>query len=118
MFPVGILYPLLFRYHLMSKPATLHTWQFKNWAPTFFLGSVFVSFFWSLAPAMGWSYYSIEGMGIFCSIEWKERSFNVTSYNVAIFTFVFLLPFITLVYTNIKMVIKVRMSTYYLCDLA
>ena len=43
---------------------------------------VFLSLFWSSAPLLGWSYYSLEDSLVSCSVEYNEKSFNVTSYNI------------------------------------
>lgn len=80
--------------------------------------SVALGLFWSVMPLLGWSRYTLEDSAISCSIDWKERSLNVISYNVAIFIFVFILPFGTVIYTNIKIILLVRdffkLSIYFL----
>ena len=64
--------------------------------------SLALSFFWSGAPILGWSYYSLETGLVSCSVEYNEKSLNVISYNIGIFIFVFILPFGITTYTNIK----------------
>ena len=56
------------------------------------VSSLAVSLFWAIMPFLGWSYYSYEGLGVSCSIEWNERSFSVISYNVTILLLTFILP--------------------------
>jgi hypothetical protein len=63
--------------------------------------------FWASMPLLGWSHYSLEGAGTSCSVEWNERSWNVTSYNIGIFIFVFLIPVTYIFITNISLVIVV-----------
>lgn len=58
--------------------------------------------FWSIAPLIGWSYYSPEGLGISCSVEWQDRSSNVISYNITMFIFVYFLPLLLIAITNLK----------------
>lgn len=69
--------------------------------------SVFLGGIWAIFPVFGWSYYSVEGALTSCSVEWAERSFNVISYNVAIFIFVFILPFGVILVTNLKLLLIV-----------
>ena len=66
--------------------------------------SLFVGFFWSVLPFFGWSHYSYEGMGVSCSVEWDERSFNVISYNVVILVFAFLIPCFCILYTDVCLI--------------
>jgi c-opsin len=63
--------------------------------------------FWSSMPLVGWSYYSLEGAKTSCSVEWNERSWNVTSYNATIFICVFLIPLVCIVATNLKLLFMV-----------
>lgn len=65
-------------------------------------------FLWAAFPLVGWSRYSLEGALTSCSVEWNERSLNVISYNVAMFLFVYIVPLIVLVATNIKLIQIVR----------
>lgn len=69
--------------------------------------AMLLSIFWALMPMFGWSYYSLEGALRSCSIEWKERSFNVISYNMSILVIVFIIPVAIIVSTNIMLLIKV-----------
>lgn len=56
--------------------------------------SISYGIFWSMAPLFGWSHYSLESNDLFCSVEWKERTLNVLSYNVCMFVFVFFIPLV------------------------
>ena len=66
-----------------------------------------LSLIWTILPLIGWSYYSVESTGISCSVEWQDRSLNVITYNITIFSFVFIIPLIILLVTNIKIIIMV-----------
>lgn len=63
--------------------------------------------FWAILPLFGWSYYSLEGSLTSCSVEWYERSFNVISYNVTIFVFMFFIPLLLIFGSNLKLVLIV-----------
>lgn len=69
-----------------------------------------VGLIWPLLPLFGWSHYSFEGYDTSCSVEWSERSFNVISYNITILIFVFVIPLIILVYTNVKLIYAVSID--------
>ena len=68
---------------------------------------LFLSFLWSGLPLVGWSYYSFEESLTTCSVEWKDRSFNVVRYNVTIFLAAYILPMFAIVFSNIKIIIMV-----------
>ncbi len=62
---------------------------------------------WASFPLFGWSRYSLEGARTSCCIEWKERSANVTSYNITIFVLVYFIPVLCIITTNVKIFIIV-----------
>jgi len=85
--------------------------------------SFLLSLFWSAAPILGWSYYSLEeGLGyllyifnlqhyflfniynitVSCSVEYSKKSLNVITYNFGMFIFVFILPFGITIYANLR----------------
>ncbi|CAF0751292.1 unnamed protein product [Brachionus calyciflorus] len=66
------------------------------------------SLIWCVAPLFGWSYYSLEISLTTCSVEWNDHSLNVISYNMTIFGFVYLIPLVVLIYTNIKLIFMIR----------
>jgi hypothetical protein len=68
-----------------------------------------LSLLWCVLPYLGWSYYSLEGAKISCSVEWETRTLNVVSYNITIFSFVFLVPLIIIVITNTKILLMVSL---------
>jgi r-opsin len=89
------------RYIIISNPYVVKCMSYKmSWliiCICCLLGVV-----WAGAPLIGWSYYSLEGALISCSVEWKERTANIISYNVTIFLFSFVIPLFIIAFTNIK----------------
>ena len=81
----------------------------KNFKQTIILiiVSLFIGLFWALTPFFGWSEYSLEGSMISCSVEWNKRTPSAMSYNVSMFIFVFIIPFTTILSTNIMLIRKV-----------
>lgn len=69
--------------------------------------SFILSLFWSTLPLLDWSYYSLEDSFVACSVEYNEKSINVITYNVGMFTFVFVVPFTLIIYYNIKSLLDV-----------
>ncbi len=67
-------------------------------------GCAILSTIWTTLPLVGWSYYSLEGARISCSVEWQDHSMNVVSYNVTIFVFVFVIPAFIIVFANVKII--------------
>lgn len=63
---------------------------------------------WAIFPVLGWSHYSLEGALTSCSVEWNEKSFNVVSYNITIFTFVYIIPLIAIIYSNLRLIFMVN----------
>lgn len=68
---------------------------------------VFLGLLAPTAPLLGWSKYSINISQVSCDIEWKDRSLNVVSYNIAIFFFVFFVPLTFIVGCNLGLIIIV-----------
>ncbi|CAF1546236.1 unnamed protein product [Adineta ricciae] len=67
-----------------------------------------LSLFWTVMPLLGWSDYDYEGIRISCSIKWTGRSFNIISYNITIFIFVYLVPITIIIVTNTKIYLSIR----------
>ena len=42
-----------------------------------------------------------------CSVEYQEKSFGVISYNVAMFAFVYFIPLVIIIVSNIKIIFMV-----------
>ena len=94
------------RYYILKYPTRLKCLN-KRKVTMYIVVSITLGFFWSSAPLLGWSHYSLEDSFTSCSVEWKERSLNVTSYNVLIFIFVFVVPFGLIISANIKSILIV-----------
>ena len=69
--------------------------------------SFLMSFFWSTAPIFGWSYYSLEDGLVSCSVEYNDKSLNVITYNIGMFVFVYIIPLVIIIVTNMKSLIIV-----------
>jgi uncharacterized membrane protein len=82
---------------------------FKTTIVILVISSIF-SLFWSIVPMFGWSHYSLEGTLTSCSVEWFERSLNVISYNISMFIFVFFIPLILIILSNIGLLTIVKQS--------
>ncbi len=86
--------------------------KFSNIAPvttlTTIVTCVMLSLFWCVMPLLGWSHYSLELTKTSCSVEWVESSFSVYSYNVAMSLFVFFIPLVVLIVTNVWIVLKIQ----------
>ena len=63
---------------------------------------------WSVLPLLGWSHYSFEGSHTSCSVEWNDKSLNVVSYNITMFGFVYLIPLVAIIITNVKLIIMLK----------
>lgn len=94
---------------IFQKPARIKTLTYKQCLKSLILCAV-LSLIWASMPLFGWSYYSLEGVKITCSVEWRDRSFNVISYNTTIFLFVFIIPLVILVVTNTKLILFVSIN--------
>ncbi len=74
--------------------------------------SILKGFVWSIFPVIGWSYYSLEGSLTSCGIEWRKQSFNLNSFKIATFLFVYFIPLIIIVISSYKLVIIVTIYIY------
>lgn len=76
--------------------------------------SIAIGIFWSVMPFFGWSYYSQESSLISCCVEWNSDSFNVVSYNISMFVFVFFLPITVITYCQITVFYEVNYQNFIL----
>lgn len=90
------------RYYIIYNPLSFRQVRVKTICLAIF-ACLFFAFLWAVLPLFGWSRYSLEGVGTSCSVEWKEKSLNVLSYNISMFLIVFLVPLVIILYTNIKL---------------
>ena len=52
--------------------------------------------------------YTLEGVLTSCSIHWQARTFDVLSYNAAMFIFAYTVPLAVIVYCNMKIFLTVN----------
>ena len=94
------------RYYILKYPVKVKVLN-KNKIIIAVLASIGLGLFWSMAPLLGWSKYALEDSKTCCSVEWKERSLNVMSYNILVFIFVFAIPFSLILVSNLQSIIIV-----------
>jgi len=75
---------------------------FKNTGLTI-MACLLYTLFLTIAPLVGWSYYSLESSLIQCGVEWAERSWNVQSYNFTIFITNYFFPVGIILYCSIQL---------------
>jgi hypothetical protein len=61
-------------------------------------------------PKKGWSHYSFEGINITCSVEWREKSLNVISFNVTILLLVFVIPLVLIIAVDFSVLYLVSIN--------
>ena len=98
------------RYYTMKNPYR----SFSKLKLMAAIGSCFLlSLFFATMPLFGvWSNYTLEDGNIGCCVNYKSRTFNVISYNVCMFVFVFAIPFTLIIVTNIKSLLAVYVVLY------
>lgn len=96
------------RFYIIYKPMSIRNVNTRT-NLLVILGCCLNGLMWAIFPLLGWSYYSLEGANTSCAVEWKERSLNVTSYNIAIFILVFSIPLLSILITNIKLILIVSL---------
>ena len=69
------------RYYVLKHPSKRNAINRKT-AILAISASLTISLFWSMIPLLGWSKYTLEDGLTGCSLEWKERNFNIISYNI------------------------------------
>ena len=90
------------RYYILKNPYDARKLDNKIMIKIILI-CLLLSLFWSIVPLFGWSYYSLEDSLTGCCVEYKSRKISVISYNVAMFLFVFIIPFCFILITNIKL---------------
>jgi hypothetical protein len=100
------IYNLINRFYIILKPMNIRkiTIQISLIVVLF---CVLNGLFWAMLPLFGWSRYTLEGALTSCSVEWKERSANVISYNITIFVLVYFIPILCILSTSIKLLLIV-----------
>ncbi len=95
------------RFYIMYKPLNIRKISF-NVAYSIIIFCCLNGLFWAVMPLLGWSYYTFEGGLVSCAVEFKGNSWNVRSFIIAIFIFVYLIPFGTITFANIFLFIIVK----------
>jgi r-opsin len=94
------------RFWVIYKPFQVHKITAKTTIPVIILCSI-GGVFWSITPVFGWSNYALEGALTSCSVEWLDKSFNVVSYNVGMFIFVYFAPLVLIFGSSIGLIVIV-----------
>ena len=94
------------RFYINFKPHSSKS-QRENISIILIILSILIGLFWSCVPITGWSYYSLESARTSCSVEWNDRSINVTSYNISMFIFAYLVPLLIILISYSKLFILV-----------
>ena len=97
-----------FRFLAIYKPFDARVLLSPRLINLIILGSLVLGLFWTVLPFMGWSYYSYEGIGVTCSVEWNERSSNVISYNLTILILAFFLPLACILVADVSLILMVN----------
>lgn len=99
------------RYYILLRPLMIRKLNNKKIIKICLICCL-LGLFWSVAPLLGWSHYSLESGRISCSVEWKntKKSMSVLSYNISIFIFIFILPFGLITITQIKSIVIVSIK--------
>ena len=96
----------ILRFYVIYKPLNMRKIRFSTNIGVIVFCSL-KGMFWATLPLFGWSRYTLEGALTSCSVEWKERSANVTSYNITIFVLVYFIPILCILSTSIKLLLIV-----------
>lgn len=95
------------RYHILKNPFGVSKVKLQTTYLSILI-CVLLALLWSVLPLFGWSYYSLEGALTSCSVEWKDRSINVISYNVTVFLFVYFIPLLAIIRINFKLIFMIH----------
>lgn len=101
------------RYWIVTNPFKFHRITFRLCWKIMFICLAFCAL-WSSFPLVGWSRYSVEISGMYCSMEFNDHSWDVISFNIASITVVWGIPLMGILYTNIKIFLIVSVSIEYL----
>ena len=71
------------------------------------LASFVLGFILTTLPLLGWSSYALEEALTSCSVEWNKDSVSVLSYNIVMFTVVFAIPVVIIIFSYVKILIAV-----------
>ncbi|GFR69696.1 rhodopsin [Elysia marginata] len=69
---------------------------------------VILGFFWALMPLVGWNEYTLEGIGIACSVNWYSQDAGHKTFIIFVFIFCFILPFVVMLFCYLKIARTVK----------
>ena len=99
------------RFYVIYRPMNLRDINMKT-STAIILFCLLNGFVWAFLPLVGWSYYSPEGSLTSCSVEWKERTISVISYNIVMFVLVYCVPLAVTFGTNFKLLLLVSFFVF------
>ncbi|KAI8796979.1 parapinopsin [Biomphalaria glabrata] len=67
-----------------------------------------VGLFWALMPLVGWNGYSLEGIGVACSVTWNRPDVLFNSFIIALFLACFLIPLLVMAFCYLSIIFTVR----------
>ncbi|XP_046381161.2 parapinopsin-like [Haliotis rufescens] len=95
------------RYIVMSKPLMSYKITHRVAATAIFV-CWGMGFFWAALPLVGWNHYSLEGVGISCSIVWQSEDPVNFSYIIVIFSFCFIFPLCLMAFSYYHVYMTIR----------
>lgn len=96
------------RYIVLYKPVNTRNHDVRRNIIIVIISSL-IGLTWASLPLVGWSHYELEGARTSCSVAWKEKSMNMTSFKITLLTTVYFIPLITIVFTNARLIVLVRL---------
>jgi hypothetical protein len=94
------------RFYIMYKPLNIRNISYKLAYIIILLCCLF-GLFWSIMPLLGWSYYTMEDGLVSCAVEFKGSNWNIRSFIISIFIFVYCIPFGIIFITSIALIVTV-----------
>uniref|UniRef100_A0A3P9N8T9 Parietopsin n=1 Tax=Poecilia reticulata TaxID=8081 RepID=A0A3P9N8T9_POERE len=85
------------RYNVVCRPKAAFRLSMRRSVQGLLFVWVFC-LFWAVAPLLGWSSYSPEGVQTSCSLAWEERSWSNYSYLILYTLLCFIVPVAIIVY--------------------
>ncbi|XP_077423953.1 parietopsin [Vanacampus margaritifer] len=95
------------RYKVVCEPCASRELSMRR-SVTGLLAVWLFCLFWAVAPLLGWSGYSPEGVQTSCSLSWEERSWSNYSYLILYTLMCFLFPVVVIIYCYSKVLASMR----------
>jgi hypothetical protein len=92
------------RFYIMYKPLNIRNISYKLAYIIILLCCLF-GLFWSIMPLLGWSYYTMEDGLVSCAVEFKGSNWNIRSFIISIFIFVYCIPFSIIIFSSLYIII-------------